>query len=77
MALYNVESPGGYMNTGLSIPGADILGFNNGYSSDEYRLSFKTDIRRYCEIEKTYRLMTEIFEIRRYQSILTRDHHSR
>jgi len=32
MALYNVESPGGYMNTGLSIPGADVLGYKHGYS---------------------------------------------
>ena len=32
MALYNVESPGGYMLTGLTIPCVDILGFKAGYS---------------------------------------------
>ena len=32
MALYNVESPGGYQMTGLTIPGVDILGSKNGYS---------------------------------------------
>ena len=35
MALYNVESPGGYMPTGLSIPGVDILGFKKGYSKEK------------------------------------------
>ena len=35
MALYNVESPGGYMPTGLSIPGVDILGFKRGYSPEK------------------------------------------
>lgn len=34
MALYNVESPGGYQLTGLTIPGCDILGSKNGYSLD-------------------------------------------
>ena len=32
MALYNVESPGGYQLTGLTIPGVDILGSKRGYS---------------------------------------------
>ena len=32
MALYNVESPGGYMLTGLTIPCVDIFGFKRGYS---------------------------------------------
>lgn len=35
MALYNVTSPGGYMNTGLSIPSADILGFKKSYSLEK------------------------------------------
>jgi allophanate hydrolase subunit 1 len=34
MALYNVESPGGYQLTGLTIPGVDILGSKKGYSLD-------------------------------------------
>jgi len=32
MALYNVESPGGYQLTGLTIPGCDILGSKKHYS---------------------------------------------
>jgi urea carboxylase len=32
MALYNVESPGGYQLTGLTIPGVDYLGSKAGYS---------------------------------------------
>lgn len=32
MALYNVESPGGYQLTGLTIPGCDILGSKKQYS---------------------------------------------
>ena len=35
MALYNVESPGGYQLTGLTIPGVDILGFKKGYSTQK------------------------------------------
>ncbi|KMW67154.1 acetyl-CoA/propionyl-CoA carboxylase [Blastomyces dermatitidis ATCC 18188] len=35
MALYNVESPGGYQLTGLSIPGVDILGSKAGYSPEK------------------------------------------
>lgn len=35
MALYNVESPGGYMPTGVTIPGVDILGSKRGYSKDK------------------------------------------
>ncbi|KAI4120749.1 MAG: hypothetical protein LQ338_006790, partial [Usnochroma carphineum] len=34
MALYNVESPGGYQLCGLTIPGVDILGSKPGYSLD-------------------------------------------
>ena len=32
MAIYNIESPGGYQLTGLTIPGVDILGSKAGYS---------------------------------------------
>lgn len=35
MALYNVESPGGYMNIGLSIPGADILGYKRSFNEQK------------------------------------------
>ncbi|KAL2366478.1 hypothetical protein RJZ56_000523 [Blastomyces dermatitidis] len=35
MALHNVESPGGYQLTGLSIPGVDILGSKAGYSPEK------------------------------------------
>jgi urea carboxylase len=31
MAIYNVESPGGYMSTGLAILSVDILGSKKGY----------------------------------------------
>jgi urea carboxylase len=63
MALYNVESAGGYMPTGLSVPGVDILGNKKGYSAkkpwlfgDFDQITFyEVSERAYEEIMRTWR----------------------
>jgi urea carboxylase len=68
MALYNVESPGGYMNTGLSIPGADILGYKNGYSADRPWLFEDFDQITFYEVsEEEYESLMATFRSGRYQ----------
>jgi hypothetical protein len=68
MALYNVESPGGYMNTGLSIPGADILGFKKGYNSERPWLFEDFDQITFYEVtEDEYEAMMAVFRSGRYE----------
>ncbi|KIW23765.1 urea carboxylase [Cladophialophora immunda] len=68
MALYNVESPGGYMNTGLSIPGADILGFKKGYSPEKPWLFEDFDQITFYEVtEDEYEGMMATFRSGRYE----------
>jgi urea carboxylase len=68
MALYNVESPGGYMNAGLSIPGADILGFKNGYNSEKPWLFEDFDQITFYEVnEDEYESMMATFRSGRYK----------
>jgi urea carboxylase len=67
MALYNVESPGGYMNIGLSIPCADILGFKNSYSAEKPWLVEDFDQVIFHEVsEDEYDKMMAIFHSGRY-----------
>ncbi|KAI9818925.1 MAG: hypothetical protein M1827_007746 [Pycnora praestabilis] len=55
MALYNVESPGGYQLTGNTIPGVDILGSKTGYSLDRPWLFEDFDQLTFYEVsEDTY-----------------------
>ncbi|KAK5098643.1 hypothetical protein LTR70_002532 [Exophiala xenobiotica] len=68
MALYNVESPGGYMNTGLSIPTADILGFKNGYSLEKPWLFDDFDQITFYEVsEEEYTGLIQTFRSGRYE----------
>ncbi|KAK5937113.1 hypothetical protein PMZ80_010654 [Knufia obscura] len=68
MALYNVESPGGYMNTGLSIPTADILGFKNGYSLEKPWLFDDFDQITFYEVsEEEYAGLIQTFRSGRYK----------
>jgi len=68
MALYNVESPGGYMNTGLSIPTADILGFKNGYSLEKPWLFDDFDQITFYEVtEEEYTGLIQTFRSGRYK----------
>lgn len=68
MAIYNVESPGGYMNIGLSIPGADILGYKKGYNSQKPWLFEDFDQITFYEVsEEEYEGMMATFRSGRYE----------
>ena len=68
MALYNVESPGGYQLTGLTIPGVDILGSKNGYSLDRPWLFEDFDQLTFHEVsEEDYEAQLAVFESGRYE----------
>lgn len=68
MALYNVTSPGGYMNTGLSIPSADILGFKHGYSLKKPWLFDDFDQITFYEVnEDEYGQLIQLFRSGRYE----------
>ena len=68
MAMYNVESPGGYMPTGLSIPGVDILGFKKSYSPEKPWLFEDFDQITFYEVsEGEYEKMMAVFRSGRYE----------
>lgn len=68
MALYNVESPGGYQLTGLTIPGVDILGSKPGYSLDRPWLFEDFDQLIFHEVgEEEYERQLKLFESGRYE----------
>ena len=68
MALYNVESPGGYQMTGLTIPGVDILGSKNGYSLERPWLFEDFDQLTFHEVsEKEYERQLALFHSGRYE----------
>ena len=68
MALYNVESPGGYQLTGLTIPGVDILGSKNGYSLDRPWLFEDFDQLTFHEVsEEEYERQLAVFHSGRYE----------
>jgi len=68
MALYNVESPGGYQLTGLTIPGVDILGSKKGYSLDRPWLFEDFDQLTFYKVsEEEYERQLAIFHSGRYE----------
>ncbi|KAA6408635.1 MAG: urea carboxylase [Lasallia pustulata] len=68
MALYNVESPGGYQLTGLTIPGVDVLGSKNGYSLDRPWLFEDFDQLTFHEVsEEEYERQLAVFHSGRYE----------
>lgn len=68
MALYNVESPGGYQLTGLTIPGVDILGSKPGYSLERPWLFEDFDQLVFHEVEEEeYERQLKLFESGRYE----------
>jgi len=70
MALYNVESPGGYMNIGLSVPGADILGYKRGYSAEKPWLFEDFDQITFYEVtEEEYDGLMTTFHSGRYEYV--------
>lgn len=68
MALYNVESPGGYQMTGLTIPGVDILGSKKGYSLQRPWLFEDFDQLTFHEVsEEEYERQLALFHSGRYE----------
>ncbi|KAL1962552.1 hypothetical protein VTN77DRAFT_9427 [Rasamsonia byssochlamydoides] len=68
MALYNVDSPGGYQLTGMSIPGVDILGSKKGYSLEKPWLFEDFDqITFYRVSEEEYEKQLALFNSGRYE----------
>lgn len=68
MALYNVESPGGYQLTGLTIPGCDILGSKNGYSLQRPWLFEDFDQLTFYQVnEEEYERQLALFHSGRYE----------
>lgn len=68
MALYNVESPGGYQMTGLTIPGVDILGSKKGYSLQRPWLFEDFDQLTFHEVsEQEYERQLALFHSGRYE----------
>ena len=68
MALYNVESPGGYQLTGLTIPGVDILGSKHGYSLSRPWLFEDFDQLTFHEVsEDEYERQLAMFHSGRYE----------
>lgn len=70
MALYNVESPGGYQLTGLTIPGVDILGSKPGYSLNRPWLFEDFDQLTFHEVqEEEYERQLALFNSGRYDYV--------
>lgn len=68
MALYNVESAGGYQLTGLTIPGCDILGSKHGYSLERPWLFEDFDQLTFYEVnEQEYERQLALFHSGRYE----------
>lgn len=68
MALYNVESPGGYMPTGMTIPGVDILGSKKGFSAEKPWLYENFDQLTFYEVsEEEYEREMAVFRSGRYE----------
>ncbi|KAL8684872.1 MAG: hypothetical protein Q9218_008094, partial [Villophora microphyllina] len=68
MALYNVESPGEYQLTGLTIPGCDILGSKPGYSLERPWLFEDFDQLSFYEVEEDeYERQRKLWESGRYE----------
>ncbi|KAF9887062.1 hypothetical protein FE257_010556 [Aspergillus nanangensis] len=68
MSLYNVDSPGGYQMTGMTIPGVDILGSKKGYTADRPWMFEEFDqIIFYRVSEKDYEKELALFNSGRYE----------
>lgn len=68
MAIYNVESPGGYQLTGLTIPGCDILASKNDYSLERPWLFEDFDQLTFYQVsEGEYERQLALFHSGRYQ----------
>ncbi|CAL5871789.1 uncharacterized protein PFLUO_LOCUS6042 [Penicillium psychrofluorescens] len=68
MALYNVDSPGGYQMAGMTIPGVDILGSKRGYGANKPWLFEDFDqLTFYPVSEEKYGEQLSLFNSGRYE----------
>ncbi|KAI9368323.1 allophanate hydrolase subunit 2-domain-containing protein [Aspergillus egyptiacus] len=68
LALYTVDSPGGYQMTGMTIPGVDILGSKPGYTAQKPWLFEDFDqITFYRVSEEEYERQLALFQSGRYE----------
>ena len=66
--LYNVDSPGGYQMTGMTIPGVDILGTKKNYHPNRPWLFEDFDqITFYSVTEEEYEKQLALFNSGRYE----------
>ncbi|KAH8671544.1 putative urea amidolyase [Xylariales sp. PMI_506] len=67
LAIYNVDSPGGFMPTGMTIPGVDALGYKEGFSPERPWLFEPMDVITFYEVtEEEYDQEMAIFQSGRY-----------
>ncbi|KAL4785860.1 cyclophilin-like domain-containing protein [Aspergillus varians] len=68
LAIYTIDSPGGYQMTGLTIPGVDILGSKRGYTAQKPWLFEDFDqITFYRVSEEEYERQLALWKSGRYE----------
>lgn len=68
LAIYPVDSPGGYMMTGMTIPGVDTLGYKKGFSQEKPWLFEDMDVITFEEVdEDEYDRQMALFRSGRYE----------
>lgn len=68
LAIYPVDSPGGYMMTGMTIPGVDTLGYKKSFSQDKPWLFEDMDVITFEEVsEEEYDRQMALFRSGRYE----------
>lgn len=67
LAIYPVDSPGGYMMTGMTIPGVDTLGYKKSFSQEKPWLFEDMDVITFEEVsEEEYDRQMALFRSGRY-----------
>lgn len=68
LAIYPVDSPGGYMMTGMTIPGVDTLGYKRSFSQERPWLFEDMDVITFEEVsEDEYDRQIALFRSGRYE----------
>lgn len=68
LAIYPVDSPGGYMLNGLTLPSCDKLGYKKGFSQDRPWLYEDMDVIKFYEVsEEEYDREMALFRSGRYE----------
>lgn len=68
LAIYPVDSPGGYMLNGLTLPSCDKLGYKKGFSEDRPWLYEDMDVITFYEVsEEEYDREIALFRSGRYE----------